>query len=414
MRRNNGKGKGGGGVPRGPVPDGVVAESARILEEIPLCDSCLGRMYARRLRRVSSARLGGKIKALAGYRGTAECHVCRDILDRLHPYVERMESVSRRTHHSSFLVGAVLKPSVLDRDDALRSRFKMRGVDGIKGEVTGWLTRSFAKRTGKVADHLDPDLTFLVDLRTGACEHRTKSLVVSGRYTKAVRGLPQRQRPCEDCGGGGCAFCGNHGIAGFDSVEGVIARFLYGVFGCPQVRFSWVGGEDRDSLVGGGGRPFFARIINPAKRRARLGRGAELGGVSLHCMKRIACVPAAPVRFRSRVALQVRVEDGNVTPGLLSGLDRLAGGPVTFTPKGGRPVQRRIHSVGTGGISGDSFSLVILADGGIPMKKLVEGGDGDGGGRLSPSVSEILGSRCTCVRFDFEDILVDGGPQPPR
>jgi len=384
---------------KNPLPGHILTEAERILGDFDLCDSCLGRIYMKRLRRVSSRALGCKIKSQIRYRRSEKCYVCMNLLDNLGGYIERLRSISENTDYVSFLIGTIFKPSVMDRDDTLRSRFRLRGVDSIKSEATRLLTKSMLQKTKKRVDHLDPDLTFLVDFRTGICKQRAKSLIISGRYTKSRRGLPQRQQPCEDCRGAGCIFCNNRGIAGFNSVEGIIARHFYRQFDCLQAKFTWIGGEDRDSLVQGGGRLFFARLVNPKKRSARLKRQASLDSVSLHGVKRIRRLPNSPIKFRSRIVLQVR-SAGGLTARRLAKLGRLQNGPITITD-GAKSTEKRIHEVAVNKTSMNTFLLSILADGGISMKRLVEGTG------IQPSVSEILGQECTCVRFDFEEIMTN-------
>jgi len=381
------------------LPDSVLKESKKIIRTFPLCDSCLGRLYAKRLRLASSRNAGSRIKSQISHRGSEKCYICRDLLSNLGPYVDQLASISEKTHYSSFLIGAILRPSLVDRDDLVRSRFQMRGADGIKTEITKSLTKSFARKSKKPADHLDPDLTFLVNFRTGVCEQRAKSVVVSGRYTKSRRGLPQKQQPCSDCRGRGCIFCSDHGITDFDSVEGIISKLFYEKFGSPRARFTWVGGEDRDSLVGGRGRPFFAKLANPKLRNSRLEKAVSLGDVSLSELRRIGQVPSGPIRFRSRVVLRVK-SDARITSKQLSGLSALTRDPVVISD-GSRSIERSVHELACRKTSPDTFSVELLADGGLSMKGLVEGGG------ASPSMSEILGADCTCVQFDFEDIAVN-------
>jgi len=381
------------------LPSSILKESKKIIRTFPLCDSCLGRLYAKRLRLVSSKNTGSRIKSQITHKKPEKCYICKDLLSNLDSYVDQMVSISEKTHYSSFLVGAILRPSLVDRDDLVRSRFKMRGIDGIKTEITKSLTKSFARKSKKPADHLDPELTFLVDFRTGVCEQRAKSVMVSGRYTKSRRGLPQKQRPCGDCRGKGCIFCNNHGITDFNSVEGIISRLFYEKFGSHQVRFTWIGGEDRDSLVKGRGRLFFAKLVNPKLRNSKLEKAVNLGDVSLSELRRIEQIPSNPIKFQSRVVLRIR-SNARITSKQLSRLSALTRGPVMISD-GNRPLERSVHELAYKKTSPDTFSVTLLADGGLSMKKLVEGGG------ASPNMSEILGTDCTCTQFDFENIAVN-------
>lgn len=379
------------------IDDSILDESRKALKEFPLCDCCLGRLYVKRLRLSCTRLLGKKIKSCLDYTGNKKCFVCRDLCDHLDTYVEKLLLISKETHYADFLIGTVLKPSFLDRDDTLRSKLRARGIDSVKTEITRLVTQSFSRRSKKTLNHNDPDLTFLVNFRTGICEQRSKSMLVLGRYLKGARGMPQKQRPCQDCDGRGCIFCSNHGIDSFDSVEGVMAQFFYKKYGSEQAKFTWIGGEDKDSLVCGGGRPFFARIINPKKRNRRLPGRVNLGSISVLNVRKVRRIPVDPVRFESKISLQVKA-DSEI--GALSKLRRLAGSMVTIHD-GSKSTLRQIRAASYRKTSPDSFLLNLTAEGGISMKRLV---DGNG---IEPSVSGLLGVRCTCVRFDFEDIQIN-------
>lgn len=374
----------------------AIEMSATILKEFALCDSCLGRMHARSLGRSSCVRLGSQIRMRLGVK-PAGCYICKGLLDGLPGYVVHMKSIADDTDHDSFVVGVKLKPSVMDRDDLVRSRFRMQGADGIKSEVSRRLTAMLRRRTRKKVDYRNPDLTMLADMKTETCHRRSRPMLICGRYTKSRRGLPQRGKACDDCRGHGCIFCSGHGMTGFESVEGVISRLLYDVFECKQARFTWTGGEDKDSLVGGGGRPFIAKILDPAKRHARLKREADLDGVRLHDMRRIRAMPVAPVPFRSHVVVRVSTK-ASVTAGQLARLKGLADKDITVSD-GSRTVSRRIHRISVQCNTAHAFTVKMVADGGIPIKGLVEGD------MTHPDLPSMLGCACICEGFDFEDIL---------
>ena len=61
-----------------------------------------------------------------------------------------------------------------------------------------------------------------------------------------------------NCSGKGCRICNFHGISEFDSVEGLYSpQFLFEKFGGSTAKFTWIGGEDKSSLVLGTGTTFF-------------------------------------------------------------------------------------------------------------------------------------------------------------
>ena len=297
----------------------------------------------------------------------------------------------------TFAIGTQIKPSIIDRDDAVRSNFKLVGSDSVKTAITGEISRRFARTTGKTLDVLDPDLTLVVDTKNETCHARSKDIVMQGRYVKTRRGFPQKQVPCANCTGKGCQTCGFHGIDCFDSVEGKISKIIISKFGCTTIRFTWIGGEDKASLVLGTGRPFFARIQNPAKRNPGLGRRIKMDFVELHGCKVLESFPQMPIRFLSTIKIRISAKDTLDTVALQR-LKHALHSPVMIRADSGKYSEKRVYKVRYRRISDRDFILNIDAEGGLPIKRFVVGDN------VEPGISQILGTDCKCVRFDFAKI----------
>lgn len=377
-----------------PVPAGLAAEALAIRGRDGLCDHCMGRAFMARAGAADAGILGRRLRREGGYSEPARCAVCRGLFARLGEHCDEMVRLSEGMEFSTFLVGATLRPSVLDADDSMRSRHGLRGAPGIKSDVTRTLSRMFARRTRARAETSAPDMTLKVDLRDGAVSIETRPVHVAARYTKESRELDQRQARCKSCGGRGCVACGRRGISGTCSVEGRLAEFLCGAFGARQARFTWCGTEERSSTVSGRGRPFFARLSCPSRRRARLPRSADLGGVTVIGARAVRSPPGAAPRFALTASLSIRAEE-DVGDDALGRLASLRG---AVTDYGTRMQRRAIHSSSLERSSPRSFVLRVRVDGGFPIRRFVEGPD------VSPNVSDTLEVRCSCERADFADV----------
>jgi len=236
----------------------IIPIANQILKKYELCDNCLGRLFSKQLHLSSNKLLGKKLKK--NLNSTQKCHICKNLFDNLNHFLKLMLDVSSNYSFSSFSVGAMIKPSIIDRDDYIRSKYKLKGIDSVKTDISKELRKLFSRKTKKIIDFLDPDVTFTVNLKDESCQMRSKSLSLSGRYIKTLRGIPQKQKSCENCSGKGCRICNFHGISEFDSIEGIISQFLFKKFGGSTAKFTWIGGEDKSSLVLGTGRPFFVKI----------------------------------------------------------------------------------------------------------------------------------------------------------
>jgi tRNA pseudouridine synthase 10 len=308
-----------------------------------------------------------------------------------------MRDASSIYDFKTFLVGAKLKPSILDRDDHLRSQFKLKGIDGIKTSITRELAKQFSRKTKRVHDLADPDLTITVDFKTESCEAHSKSLYVSGRYVKPIRGIPQKQKPCQNCLGKGCVTCQRHGMTDFDSVEGMICKYLFDKFGATQAKITWIGGEDSTSVVLGRGRPFFAKLLNPKKRKPKIPDKDQSDKITILGLKQISKIPQGPIPFVSKVKLYI-VTENPITPETLVKLEELNNNTVAIYEKSGKRSEKKIYSIKYAMESQYSFYLSMTLDGGVPLKHFVAGED------IFPNVSDLLSNKSKLERFDFDEV----------
>ena len=378
--------------------DKIILQSKSILNECDLCDNCLGRFFIRSTHLTSARILGNQIRHSINSKIVTKCYICKNIFSSINLYVKMMQDTSFGYEFSTFTVGAILKQSTIERDDKLRSRFHLRGVDGIKTAITKELGKKFVRKTKKRIDHLSPDITFTINFKTEQCNVKTKPIFLYGRYLKDKRGLSQKEESCRDCKGKGCIFCNNHGIVSFDGVEGRMAKFLYEKFKTEQVKFTWIGGEDKTSLVMGDGRPFFAKLLSPKKRNIRLAKKSNLNEIVIRDLRKIDHIPNGSIHFKSKTKILVSTKN-NIISNKLKKLKYLTNTPIEITDSS-RQYKKTIYNLKYKKCSLQSFTVEIEADGGIPIKRLVDGSD------IIPNISSIIGVQCFCKKFDINQIYL--------
>ena len=147
----------------------------QILKKHYLCDNCLGRLFSKKLKLSSNRFLGKKLKQNIPT-SSKKCYICKNLFENLVSYLELMMESSSNYGFSSFVVGAMIKPSLIDRDDYLRSKYQLRGIDGVKTDITRELSKQFARKTKKNLDFLNPDVTFTVNFKDQTCQLRSKQI----------------------------------------------------------------------------------------------------------------------------------------------------------------------------------------------------------------------------------------------
>ena len=374
----------------------ITSAANQILKKYELCENCLGRLFSKQLHLSSNKLLGKKLKK--NLNSTQKCYICKNLFDNLNYFLKLMLDVSSNYSFVSFSVGSMIKPSVIDRDDYIRSKYKLKGIDSVKTDISKELRKLFSRKTKKTIDFLDPDVTFTINLKDESCQLRSKSIFLSGRYIKILRGISQKQKSCENCFGKGCRTCNFHGISEFDSVEGIISQFLFKKFGGSTAKFTWIGGEDKSSLVLGTGRPFFVKIKNPLKRNLKLAN-LTFDFLKITNLKIIPESPKNPLKFNSSIELKISTED-KIDSKNLKKLKDLQKHPIVVYEKSGKRSEKKIFVVKYKKNSSNTFTLFIIAEGGFPVKRFVNSDD------VSPGISQILNTSCICQEFDFLDIIV--------
>lgn len=369
----------------------VLIQSKKILNEYGLCDYCLGRFFVKKLHLSSAKNLGKKIKTKLG-KDIPFCYVCKNKYQKIPEIVTRILEKLDGYEFATFVIGAKIKPSISDRDDILRSRFKLKGVDSFKTDFTNQVGKIIAKKTTKKIDHIEPDIVITYDFKFDSIEITSRPIYFFGTYVKKQRGLSQKQKSCKTCHGKGCLSCNYHGMTEFDSVEGQIFSYLQSKIDCKQVKFTWLGGEDKSSLVLGKGRPFFAKVISPKKRLVTRAKNVKLDGVILKKLESIARLPSKIPSFESKIRLKISSQ-GMAN---LENLENL-GSPVVVYEESGKRSEKQVKILS---YDGEPLDIVIKSDGGLPIKRFVEGNE------VYPNLSDLLGVKCRCTEFDFLDVTV--------
>lgn len=326
------------------------------------------------------------------------CYICRGLMGKQDSIVRAILAAGRKYQFDTFLIGAVLPTQIYEREDAMRARLKIRGRESAKSQLTREVGLRFSKATRKKVDYLNPDLTVNIAVdRDNNVEVATRSrpLAFEGRYVKEIPGMPQKQERCGSCGGKGCDACDYSGLSGYDSIEGMLAKEIMRRTGGKIPKFSWVGSEDRSSLVLGNGRPFYAKVSDPRRRKLRR-ITARFDSVAAK-LTPIEDSAKPQVGFSVKTRITVRCERA-IDKKDLKKIAALGGAEVKFESRS-KIAAKKIHTAAAKRIDERTFDLTIVADGGLMIKQFVGGEE-----YMKPNISEMLGSKCECLTFDILDV----------
>ena len=130
--------------------DNILFKSRSILKEYTLCDNCLGRFFIKLTGFSSSRRLGSRIKDSLNFTPITKCYICKNLLSVSNIYVKMMQDASTEYEFSSFLVGSTLKRSVVERDDKIRSKFRLMVLIALRQKLQGISEKNLQKKQRSV------------------------------------------------------------------------------------------------------------------------------------------------------------------------------------------------------------------------------------------------------------------------
>jgi tRNA pseudouridine synthase 10 len=352
----------------------------------------------------------------------SECYICDGLMHETNSVMHKiMETLRNDYHFNTFLIGATLPSSLLEREDGIRARMKIRGRESIKSQLTRNLRKKFSEITKKQIDFLHPDL--MINLRFQRStdldiEIKTRPLILLGRYIKKNRGMPQRSGGKHNRGYELAMqrqfFPNLNPVSRLasvlytledSSVQAIVSKEIVRLTMCDGLKFSWIGSEDENSLVLGSGRPFFVQIRNPKtvelhERRLTFPRY----GLFVNIEQFFGKLPEQPIQFIAKTRIVIR-PSGQIGEEEFSRIKSLANSRVVFRnqKKKLKSSEKRIYSLDIVKKSRKIFELIIVADGGLAIKQFVEGRE-----CMSPNISTAANLQCECVLFDILDIRIKG------
>ena len=372
---------------------------SKILKNYNLCEYCAGRIISKIVAKPSSKFLGKKYNEKYGRVSNQKCYICKNIFCDFAPMLSNIIEKSSICDFKTFHLGIMIKPSLLERDDFIKSKFKIQGIENLKFSISKELAKKISRKTNSRRVTDDPDLFIQANFKDESCTLRTKPLYIYGRYNKKIRNLPQKQKRCRSCNGIGCHNCNFKGVMNIESVENTISNFLIDKFDCKRIKINWIGGEDENSLVLGNGRPFFAQLLSPKKRNRILRKRFELQGIHLSELRKLSIQPKGSISFKSQVSITIETKKPVFSTKLkkLKTLETIFIKDFSTNKKNN---QKRIYKIDFKKTGKNRFVLDLFADGGIPIKSFIQNSS------VKPNVSDLIENQCKCEKFDFRNIVI--------
>jgi len=416
----------------------ALADARAVIDAGPVCDSCLGRVFADRSFGLSNADRGEGLRVAVAIDDDepydavdpADCWVCDGACGRFDEWADRAVDALGDPEFDSYQVGTRTPPLIEENDRLLRED---AGLDSDAGELfKSNFNREVGKRIGRLTDtEVDfgrPDVQFTLDLAADRVDVKLNSAFVYGRYRKLERDIPQTEWPCRECHGSGrqggtpCEHCDGEGYLYPESVEQLTAPVVEDVMDGVEATFHGAGREDVDAKMLGTGRPFVIEVEEPHRRRIDVARlegdinafadgKVEVEGLRLadyEMVERVKELDASKT-YRAEVEFDADVSQAELT----DAISEINGATIEQdTPQ--RVDHRRASKTRTREVLAASAAyedarhatVEIHGEGGLYIKELISSDEG----RTTPSLAGILGVEATVTALDV--LAVEGTAEP--
>ncbi len=410
----------------------IVADAQGVIAQDPVCDSCLGRVFADRSFGLTNAERGNALRIVRALEDdepydptpTEDCWVCEGRCGEFDRWANWAANELAGLDFETYQVGTRVSPLLEENERLLRED---AGLDPDAGEqFKSEFNREVGKRVGEKlgvdVDFERPDVVALVDLTTEQIEIQNNPAFVYGRYRKLERGIPQTEWPCRECHGTGidrgveCEHCGGSGYLYETSVEEEVAPHVCDAMEGSESTFHGAGREDVEAVMQGTGRPFVFEVSNPRNRfpdvekledtihEAADGR-VEVTDLSLATHEMVERVKEldASKTYRANVEFEASVDAAT----LQAAIDALDGATIEQdTPervshrRAAKTRTRAVYSI-TAELEDQHATIEVHGEGGLYIKELLHGDEG----RTEPSLAGLVDVPVTVTSLDV--IAVD-------
>ena len=426
----------------------ILGKAARILENYTLCDNCLGRMFALLGRGLTNEERGRAIKTILTMclhesirEGDTEsvevfkklaprlgdvasklyeeisgnhleeagrCYICGDKLSRLIVKAAQNAMVNLKEYKiRTFLVASRIPSVLASREDEIKRLFGLSYAESIGSEVKREVSKILQRELGLIPDFENPDVIVEVDLSTWGTRVLSMPILIRGVYWKLGRRISQTIWVTRR-GERRYAFSVEDGLS-------VLAELL----DAENVILHASGREDADARMLGTGRPFIVEVKNARIKTVDIAilekhinkYSSRLLEFKLHSKARRAEVSEikGDESKRSKIYKALVVTEEPISDSDLRGLEgffnkKLVRQRTPTRVRHRRPDvirERIVFSVKNRKIGKRVFESLIHAEGGLYIKELVSGDNGD----TSPSFAEYLGMNAYCASLDVIAVL---------
>lgn len=369
--------------------------------QIPLCKFCYSRNFTKSNTILNVYKTDIKI-----IKSTKKiCFICKNffwlVLPSIIDKILSCEVFSTNQCEYKINIGTRLPVFFYENEDYIRSMFQIRGKHHIKNQINSIIRKSIIDGTKCKIEYFYPEFKFDIviddDLRY-VVNYKAREFYLLGKYNKLRRGIFQKNSNKEENVNSKLKDSNQREIE--ISVEEFIKKSIFLDYRTEDLKITWTGSEDKESLVLGNGRPFIVKVRNP-KFNIVKNQHFLYNGIGLYFRKINYEDIEKYYRYKLFVIILIRSEVSFNDRRDLERLIQTLSGEIRFRVKN-KSVRRNIYRSELKKVEENCLELLLELDNGIPIKQLVGGIQ-----PIDPCLSKILRSKCECIYFDIQDVILN-------
>jgi tRNA pseudouridine synthase 10 len=391
----------------------------KILTKFKLCDSCLGRVFAKIQTNMTNKDRGEilrkEIKKFEEIK-VKNCWLCEGLIDEIPHFANLIKDNLAEYEFETFLVGSKIDEDILEKEKELYEFAGSEYTESIKTELNREIGKILEKKLSQEVNFERPTIMAVIDTAFDVVTLQIASLYVYGRYKKYSRKLPQTKWYCKICRGKGCKKCNYTGKLYDSSVQERISKIVLKYAKGEDESFHGCGREDVDVRMLGNGRPFVLEVKNPKVRSLDLNKitleinknnedFVEVSSLHFSDHEEVERLKAAEFKkiYRATVKFDKIINNEKLKKATQCLRDSKIG---QLTPS--RVAHRRadmvrekhIYCCDVESVDGSMAILTFETESGTYIKELVSGDNG----RTKPSISQIMKIPCKVTKLDVIEI----------
>jgi len=323
---------------------------------------------------------------------TNNCQICRGLWNQLDETCKKIVEATRDYQYDTFLIGLALDHSFYDNEDKFRSRHRIRGKENIKTNLLRDIRKKFGKISKKKTNLDYPDITINVQIG-----RKFETIVNVGSSTVILRGCYNKLKgfeinPKNSTTNDRMELNQRH-------IEKILKKVISNKFNSDSITFWPVGKEEPESLVLGNGRPFYVTIKNSKIINFNHRISIQSHGILFKLIEKVRALPTSTPPFVKKVLTLVSFQEKLST----NDFSNFTDSGILIVELVGRKNKnwKFIYQMDFKVKTQRKIELTMTCDNGLPVRKFIEGEDGD----ISPTLGQIVGRKCNCKKTDILDIL---------